>query len=132
MPRFSKQSKRKLAACHEDLQRLFNEVIKNFDCTIVCGRRGKLEQNFLRVRGRSKLWYPNSKHNKVPSLAVDVAPYISGKGISWNSKQCYFFGGYVMGVAASLGISIRYGGDWDKDKDINDQSFNDLVHFEIM
>ena len=36
----------------------------------------------------------------------------------------------MLGVAAAEGIKIRWGGDWDRDNDLADQSFNDLVHFE--
>ena len=70
-------------------------------------------------------------HNSLPSLGVDVAPYISGKGIVWEESQCYHFSGYVKGVADTLGINIRAGADWDGDDDISDQTFLDLVHFEI-
>jgi peptidoglycan L-alanyl-D-glutamate endopeptidase CwlK len=26
---------------------------------------------------------------------------------------------------------IRWGGDWDMDNDLSDNTFNDLVHFEL-
>lgn len=42
----------------------------------------------------------------------------------------YYFGGYVCGVADELGIAVRWGGDWDGDREIRDQSFNDLPHVE--
>lgn len=43
-----------------------------------------------------------------------------------------------MGLAQKLkeegkmSHSVRYGGDWDSDKDIDDQNFRDLVHFELI
>lgn len=43
----------------------------------------------------------------------------------------YYFGGFVQGVAAERDIDIRWGGDWDSDRQINDQTFDDLPHFEI-
>ena len=44
----------------------------------------------------------------------------------------YDFGGYVVGAAHRLGVPIRWGGDWDQDHDVfDDQTFQDLVHFEI-
>ena len=131
MPKFSQTSKSRLADCHPTLQRLFNTVVETFDCTIVCGHRSEYEQNKAFFEGNSKLKYPKSKHNIKPSLAVDAAPYISGKGISWDANQCRYFAGYVMGVASRIGIKLRWGGDWDSDNDVNDQSFNDLVHFEL-
>ena len=62
-------------------------------------------------------------------MGIDVAPC----PIQWNnSKRFYHFAGYVKGVADSLGIKICWGGDWDKDNDFDDQTFNDLVHFELI
>ena len=128
MPKFSKTSLDKLNTCHPDLQKIFNEVIKHFDCTILCGHRNEEEQNIAYKAGVSKLKYPKSKHNKTPSLAVDVAPY----PIDWgNRRRFYYFAGIVKGVALSIGIKLRWGGDWDGDNDINDQKFFDLPHWEI-
>ena len=82
--------------------------------------------------GKSKKQWPDSKHNVKEdelSLAVDVAPY----PINWeNLKRFYHFAGYVKGVADQLDITIRYGGDWDMDNDLDDQDFMDLVHFEVL
>lgn len=129
MPSFGKSSKSRLATCHPKLQELFNEVVKNYDCSILQGTRTKEEQDEFFSTGRSKVQYPNSKHNKTPSMAVDVAPY----PIDWNNtNRFYHFAGYVNGVADSMGITIRFGGDWDSDKDFSDQTFNDLPHFEIL
>jgi len=41
------------------------------------------------------------------------------------------FAGFIKGVAASMGIKLRIGADWDGDFDTNDQNFHDIVHFEI-
>lgn len=131
MPQFSPKSQERLATCHPDLQRLFREVVKAYDCTVICGHRGQQEQDAAYAEGRSKLKYPQGKHNSMPSQAVDVGPYIKGQGLSWDNRQCTYFGGYVMGVASQMGIKIRWGGDWDRDQDVKDQTFNDLVHFEL-
>lgn len=131
MPSFSARSLSRLETCDHRIIRLFKEVIRYFDCTVVCGYRSKEDQNAAYEAGNSKLKYPKSKHNGFPSKAIDCAPYIPGKGIVWEADQCYFFAGVVMGTARALGIPIRWGGDWDKDNDVNDQTFNDLVHFEI-
>ena len=74
MPLFSQTSKARLSTAHPDLQRLFNEVVKHWDCTIVCGHRGKEEQDKAFAEGKSKVKWPNGRHNKLPSLAVDVMP----------------------------------------------------------
>ena len=85
--------------------------------------------------GHTQLRWPHGKHNKQPSMAVDVTPY----PLDWkNSKRMYWFAGYVMGIAQKLKDdgkmthAVRYGGDWDSDKDIDDQNFFDLVHFELV
>lgn len=131
MPKFSKSSLSKLKTCDEELQKLFLHVVTHFDCTIVQGHRDKRTQNKYYKEGKSKLQWPNSNHNSKPSRAVDVAPYLNGS-VSWDKDQCYTFGGFVLGVAAMMRIPIRWGGDWDGDKNIKDQTFNDLVHFELI
>lgn len=47
-----------------------------------------------------------------------------------NLMRFYSFGGFVKGAAAAMGIGIRWGGDWDGDTFHDDQTFDDLVHFE--
>jgi peptidoglycan L-alanyl-D-glutamate endopeptidase CwlK len=34
-------------------------------------------------------------------------------------------------VASEEGVNVRWGGDWDGDRDIDDQTFDDLPHFEF-
>jgi peptidoglycan L-alanyl-D-glutamate endopeptidase CwlK len=124
--RFSKKSSDQLKTCHPDLQRLFEEVLKICDCSILEGYRTPEDQFIKFNLGRSKV--KHGKHNFKPSLAVDVAPY----PIDWeNIEAFYYFGGLVKGLAHSLNIKICWGGDWDGDNDLKDQTFNDLVHFEI-
>lgn len=131
MYKFSKRSINKLNTIHPLLRLVFTHVIMYHDCTIIEGHRGKVKQNHYFKTKKSKLQYPNSKHNSTPSLAVDVTPYIKGKGIVWDKEQCYVFAGYVMGIAGMLHVSIRSGIDWDMDTDIHDQSFLDLCHYEL-
>jgi len=102
---------------------------------VLVGYRNEEDQHIAFNSGQSKLDWPHGKHNSQPSNAVDVAPY----PIDWkNIKQFYWFAGYVMGIAQRLKDegkithSIRYGGDWNCDKIIGDQQFNDLVHFELI
>ncbi len=130
MYKFSNRSLQKLNTCTSSLQDLFNEVIKDFDCTIVEGHRSKKKQNEYFDKGKSRIRYPNGKHNRYPSLAVDVAPYLNGS-VSWDMRHCLYFAGVVMGTARMMGIKIRFGGDWNRNNEpITDQSFQDLVHFE--
>jgi len=135
MPKFSQQSLSQLSSCDLDLQKLFFEVIKYFDCKVLEGYRNEMDQEKAFQAGNTKLHYPHGKHNHKPSLAVDVAPY----PINWsNTKRFYYFGGFVLGVAKKLKEEgkmthgIRWGGDWDGDNIIDDQTFMDLVHFELI
>ena len=128
MPEFSASSRIKLNSCNKQLQTLFEAVICKFDCTILEGYRSQERQEEMYRQGLSKVKPGFSKHNVNPSNAVDVAPY----PIDWNDKvRFYYFAGYVKGLSHYLNIPIRWGGDWDGDNDLHDQTFMDLVHFEL-
>lgn len=129
MPTYSRVSRDRLATCDERLQRVFNKVIEFEDCSILCGHRGQAEQDEALRTGKSKLGWPKSNHNALPSRAVDVAPY----PIDWSDPDRFrLFAGKVLGIAAMLGIPLRWGGDWDGDGTNRDQSFHDLPHFELV
>lgn len=129
MPTFSARSKEILGSCNPQLQTLFLEVVKTFNCIIVCGYREKDAQDDLFRRGLSKLAWPNGKHNRNPSRAVDVYPY----PINWQDKErMTYFAGFVMGKAETLGYSLRWGGDWNRDWKVRDNVFDDLGHFELI
>lgn len=129
MAQFSQRSLEKLVECDDRIQALFNEVIKHHDCIVLCGHRNEAEQNVAFKNGNSKLQWPNSKHNKKPSMAIDVAPY----PIDWNDrKRFYYFAGIVMGIAKQMNINIRWGGDFNMDNNLSNDSFLDLPHFEII
>lgn len=129
MYKYGKSSQARLDTCHPEIQRLFNELIKDWDVSIICGHRTEEAQNAAVKSGNSKTVFPNSKHNSMPSIAVDAALY----PIDWNdSGRHYMFVGMVKQKAKDLGINIRCGADWDGDNDTGDQTFNDLVHFELL
>tara|TARA_R100000152_G_C6603153_1_gene59551 strand:+ start:25 stop:408 length:384 start_codon:yes stop_codon:yes gene_type:complete len=124
MPSFSSKSLARLNSTDERLVRVFTEVVKHFDCTILEGKRTVDRQKMLVAQGKSKTM--NSKH--LTGKAVDVAPY----PIDWNDRERFtYFAGYVMGIAAKMGIKLRWGGDWDRDTQVKDNNFDDLPHFEI-
>jgi len=129
MAAFSPTSKERLATCDPRLQQALYEVVKFFDCTIIEGHRGQAAQHKAYMDGASKLDWPAGAHNSLPSKAVDVMPY----PIDWNdTKRLCYFAGFVVGIAAHMGITIRWGRDWDRDKDLNDQTFNDGPHYELV
>jgi len=135
MPSFSTKSRQKLGTCDRRIQKLFNKVVEDFDCTILVGHRGEDAQTAAFKAGKSKVQWPDSKHNAVPSLAVDVSPWPIPKG--WGEtrneyEKFRYFAFYVLGIAKAMKINLRWGGDWDMDHDVTDQNFNDLVHFEVL
>jgi peptidoglycan L-alanyl-D-glutamate endopeptidase CwlK len=129
MPRFSEASLEKLETCHPDLRRLFKTVILFFDCTIVCGHRGEKEQHEAFINHNSNVDWPDGNHNSVPSYAVDAMPY----PIDWDdAERIAHFAGMVMGIAAMMGIKVRWGHDWDGDTDLRDQKFIDAPHYVLI
>ena len=128
MPRYSTRSKKRLATCDERLQKVFNEVIKHVDCSILEGHRSKERQNKLYDEKRTKVKYPNGRHNSSPSKAVDVTPY----PVDWEDRERQtLFAGFVLGIARGMGYKLRWGGDWDQDFQVMDNRFDDFPHFEI-
>jgi len=132
---FGELSLANLGEAHEDLQRVFEEVIKHTDCKVIEGFRGEDEQNFAYETGRSKVQWPRSNHNVEPSNAVDVVPY----PIDWEDIERFkLFGGFVMWVAARLVYTgatshmVRWGADWDDDGDIHEHRLVDFPHFELV
>lgn len=133
MYKFGKVSEDRLASVHTDLVRVVRKALAYglLDISVVQGRRSKEDQDRAFKEGKSKLKYPQSKHNSDPSDAVDIAPFINGK-ISWNTQHCLVLAGIVLAAASELGIKVRWGGNWDRDGEpVTDQTFNDLVHFEL-
>ena len=133
MPRYSNRSKQRLATCDERLQDVFNEVIKYVDCSILEGHRGKERQNDLFNKSRTKVKYPNGRHNASPSKAADVTPY----PVDWEDRERQtLFAGFVLGIARCMGIKLRWGGNWDMYEErgrweVEDNKLDDFPHFEI-
>lgn len=133
----SPTSLQRLSGCHTDLQRLVLVIAERMPIAVVCGYRGQLEQHEAFMDGKSKLDWPNSKHNSVPSLAVDIAPLEhaeSGKmTIDWKDTPRF---GYMVGrmveIAQTLNIKVRAGADWDGDTEFQDEDLNDFPHFELV
>lgn len=129
MPRFSAISKERLQTCDTRLITVANLVVPHFDCTVLCGHRDEGAQNIAFNDGRSKKRWPDSPHNVLPSRAIDIAPW----PIDWNDLARFrYFAGWMMAMAVAKDIRLRWGGDWDRDTDLKDQTFNDLVHFELV
>ena len=126
MPAFSKKSEERLNTCHPDLQAVCRELIKQYDFAVLCGHRGKAEQNAAFDAGNSRLIYPQSKHNAKPSLAVDIAPYPIDWGNLYRFREMlHRFDALarLMRERGEIESEFEYGADWE--------SFKDYPHVEI-
>ena len=119
-------SNRNLDTCHPKLQRLIREVDKRLskrkmlDLTVICGHRGEAEQERAFREHKSTKEWPESLHNRLPSVAVDVAPY----PIDWKDREAFaLLAGYILAVADDLDIEIHLGALWN--------NFPDLPHVEL-
>jgi len=133
MLHFSRKSITELETVHPSLKLVMTEALRVelIDFSIIQGHRGKAEQDRYFSLDKSKVRFPNGKHNSMPSLAVDAAPYIRYK-LSWDKRHCIFLAGVILTCAKNLGIGLRWGGNWDRDLEpITDQDFQDLVHYEL-
>lgn len=139
---FAKTSEDRLKKVHPDLQLIMAEVKKVclIDFDISCGHRTKQQQVAFYTAGKSHIdgITQKSKHQLSPSEAVDIYAYkVGGKG-SYTIHQMSFIAGIVQAVAIQLynkGLIkhlVRWGGNWDSDRYIiDDQTFQDLCHFEL-
>ena len=130
MPRFGKRSRERLRGVDAKLVNVLNEVVKYFDITIIEGLRSQKRQDELVAEGKSKTKF--GKH--VLGKAVDLAPY----PIDWKARDDFhLLGGFILGVASQMGVNVRWGGDWSSSslykgkRTTKDNSFDDLVHFEL-
>lgn len=153
MAKYSKSSQQKLETCHQDLRKIFEQVIKGHDNTIVFGRRTEDEQFTLYKKGRKlagDAWviadkskvvtykdghWKKSKHQppkgSTLSLAIDALSYHKEvPHLRWyEMKSLHRFAGYVLGIADMLKSygeiehTLEWGGDW--------KSFFDGAHFQL-
>jgi|TARA_X000001388_G_C2221393_1_gene119351 hypothetical protein len=131
MYKFGKRSKERLKGVDHRLIMVLDELIKMMDVTIIEGVRSAKRQEELLKKGATKVKY--SKH--MEGKAVDLAPYdptVKGK-IDWNDRDTFhYMAGMVRGIGHLLNIKVRVGADWDSDGNTKDNSFDDLVHIELL
>ena len=135
--RFGKTSSARLKDAHPDLRKICHRALRSYDLTILETHRTDAKQKEYYDKGLSKLdgITHKSKHQTMPSMAVDIAPY----PIDWNNTdRFYYLAGLMMGAAKELFEAgeithkLRWGRDWDRDTDFDDNRFNDYPHFELI
>ena len=126
MPKFSRASAQRLATCHKDLRSVCEQLIKTFDFSVTCGHRGKVDQDAAYKAGNSKVRFPNSAHNKLPSMAVDIVPY----PVDWNDisrfkemAAAFFAVANLLKERGEITHEFEWGGNW--------RTLKDYPHFEV-
>ena len=71
-------------------------------------------------------------------MAVDIATPLAESGVEWDDREAFaYMGGLVRGIAVMMRRDghikhdLVWGGDWNADGRVRDESFRDLVHFEL-
>ena len=122
MASFGTKSRRCRDECEPALQCVLDKAIHGYDFSCIWGHRGEWDQTKAYLEGHSKVEWPNSNHNKVPSRAFDVIPYPAG--FEASDEEFYLLATHILSAAAELGVPLKWGGHWN--------TFKDLAHFELM
>lgn len=113
MPSFGKHSRECLDTCHPDIVRVLERAIQEYDFSVIEGHRTKEKQDEYFKSGASKVRYPGSYHNSLPSLAVDIVPY----PIDWTDLHRFKeLADIVKKCADKEGVKLDWGYDlwkWD-------------------
>lgn len=117
------KSQARLKEAHPLLQKLFNQVVKDYPALkfqILDAKRGKKAQNAAVARGNSKATFGNSPHNYLPCIALDVTPL----PLDWDNITSFKkLSVPILATAKKLGIPISWGGTWT--------SLKDFPHYEL-
>lgn len=135
MRKWGDRSAKVYSEVHPTLQHYLDRALQEVaDISLVCGHRGQVEQNeaYYAVPQRSKLQWPNGKHNSYPSTAVDFQPYPMPDSEPKLWASLAYVAGRVIEMARQDGVTIRWGGDWNSNGDLTDQTFDDLFHLELV
>lgn len=133
MASFSLESERELAGVHPALVSVCRRAITFMDFKVIQGPR-TLEESMINVgRGTSRLKDPSkSKHLIQPDgfgHAVDLAPW----PVNWEDSEMFCVLAGVMRVCAALeDVTLRWGGDWNRNNSTVDERFRDYGHFELI
>ena len=117
---FGTKSSERLSQVHPDLQKVFNEAIKDspLDFSITEGLRTKERQKALFDAGKSQTM--NSRH--ITGHAIDIAVIYDGE-VTWDAKYYIPVIDHIKKIAKSMDIPIVSGGDW--------VTFKDYPHIEL-
>lgn len=142
---FGAGSEAKLVGLHPDLVKVLRKAISisDIDFTIIEGVRSATRQAALYAQGRTKpgpivTWVKTSNHQVKEDgygYAVDIYPYPVSLVLQHKPKEyepLFDEIAKVMFAAAALvGVTIRWGADWDMDNMPRERGETDNPHFEL-
>jgi len=133
MFKFAASSKRYLKECDKDLQAICKSVkiISELDFDISCGYRSLEDQKAVYNKRLSKCdgVRKKSKHNYIPSRAVDIYCY-DGDKADYSKEKLSYMAGLFRAVSIDLhkrGIiknELLWGGWWN--------DLKDMPHYELI
>lgn len=134
---FSKRSLDRIETTSPLIQKIIKEALAtsliDFGIPEYGGKRTAKEQKSLFdcKPQRSKCDGKKKKSYHQSGLAVDIVAYVNGS-YTYDKRYYYMLGHHILATAKKMGHSnMHWGGDWDKDFDLDDQTFMDLCHFEL-
>lgn len=123
---------KRMAGVHPELQAVAHYAIrtcpKQFTVTRTGGRRSAALQRTLFDKGASRKDGTAKKSRHQSGDALDVVT--TDGAIDWSSAAADVVHQHFELAAAALGVTLRWGGDWDGDGDKTDQRFHDGFHHE--
>lgn len=133
MRTWSKDSQEVYDELDTRLQRVVTRVRDEIgDISLLEGFRNEELQNKQFDNGTSTLRWPDGLHNKQPALAVDFRqyPWPGSQELQW-AGLAYLASAAIL-IAKDEGVTLRWGGDWNRDGNMVGQDFYDLFHLEIV
>jgi len=132
---FGSSSEKRLKTVSPLLQKIMRKSLEtsliDFGIPQHGGKRTASEQCELFKQGLSKCDGVKKLSRHQSGNAIDIVAFVNG--YTYDQKYYYMLGHHILQTAKSMGITnLRWGGDWDGDFDLSDQTFNDLVHFELV
>jgi peptidoglycan L-alanyl-D-glutamate endopeptidase CwlK len=116
---------------HPELKFVIDDVARHFDIALIEGYRGPERQAELVEGNLSRKDFPKSKHNIMPSQAVDLLPYPINRE---NHLQIAYLAGHMRMAGKCAGVKIVWGGDTKQQMLVSGRfkNISYVHHFELV